>query len=140
MRTVIQATAYLRAQVKQGARLKVGLCKLRTREAYGVASDGSPDATTAWRRTDHRVTGQWVWGAFLWWTGGSEGHGHVAVCRWRRGHIFTVDYPRLGHWNATTVDELEDAWPSIRYAGMSLDIDGVKVRRLPAVRRRWSHA
>lgn len=140
MRTVTGALAYINAQVERGARFSVGMCKRETREAYLIDSDGSGDATTAWRRTDHRFTGQWVRGAFMWWTGGAEGHGHVAVCAWRKGHLRTVDYPRVGHWNRTTVEELEDAWPSIRYAGMSLDIDGVRVRRLPAIRRRWSHA
>jgi hypothetical protein len=140
MRTVSQALAYLNAQVIAGKAFAAGMCKRKTREAYLIASDGSTSAARAWQRTDHRVEGQWVRGAFVWWTGGSAGFGHVAVCRFRKGHILTVDYPRVGRWNATTIEELEDAWPAIRWAGMSLDIDGRKVRRLPLIRRRWAHS
>lgn len=139
-RTVREAMAWISREIKYGRTFKPGMCKRECREAYLIASDGAEDAAEAWSRTDHRVTGQWVRGAFVWWTGGSDGHGHVAICRWRRGHIRTVDYPRRGRWNNTTVAELEAVWPRIRYAGMSLDIDGVKVRRLPPLRRTWRHS
>ena len=138
-RSVKEAIAYIRARIKSGTTFRSGLCKRESRMAYNVPSDGSGDATTAWGRTRHRFHGAWIWGAFIWWTGGSEGHGHVAIMRWRKGHIWTVDYPHVGRWNATTVAELEAAWPKITFAGTSLDIDGVTVRRMPKVIRRWSH-
>lgn len=140
IRTVGQALDYVNRQIAGGRAFKPGMCKQETREAYNVPSDGAGDAAIAWRRTDHRFSGQWVRGAFIWWTGGSDGHGHVAICRWRKGRIATVDYPRVGHWNKTTVDQLEQAWPGLRFAGTSLDIDGVQVRRLPRLRRRWEHS
>lgn len=138
-RSVREAAAYIGEQIKSGTQFPPGWCKSKTREAYDVPSDGSPDATTAWNRTKHRFTGQWIWGGFIWWTGGSEGHGHVAFMRWRKGHIRTVDFPNVGHWNNTTVAELEKAWPKIVFAGTSLDIDGVTVRKLPRILRRWTH-
>lgn len=140
MRTVNEALAYVAGQIQHGTQFASGMCKRKTREAYGIPSDGSPTAAAAWRRTDHRITGEWVRGAFVFWTGGRNGAGHVAICRWRKGHIDTVDYPHVGHWNHSTIAELEDAWPAIRYAGMSLDLDGVQVRRRPLIRRRWVHA
>lgn len=140
MRTPREALAYITGQMKTGATFALGMCKRESREAYLIPSDGSDDATEAWGRTRYRVHGAWIPGAFLWWTGGSKGHGHVAVCGWRVGNIRTVDYPRAGRWNKTTVSALEHAWPAIDYAGMSLDIDGKLPRRhLPRIVRRWDH-
>jgi hypothetical protein len=85
-RTVNQAMSYLSDQIKNGKPFKSGLCKLKTREAYLIESDGSPDAATSWRRTKHRFSGVWMRGAFVYWTGGSEGNGHVAMMSWRKVH------------------------------------------------------
>lgn len=140
IRTWREALAFLTKLQRYGAPFKPNECKQRTRfDAYGYGSDGSKDATEAWSRTRHRFHGRWIPGAFIWWTGGSEGHGHVALCGYRKGYIRTVDYPREGHWNTTTVAELERAWPLIKWAGMSLDCDGRTVRRFPRIVRRWSH-
>jgi hypothetical protein len=138
-RTVRECMAYLAREIRYGSRFRYGLCKRKTREAYLIDSDGSPTAAVAWSRTRHRFHGLWIWGGLIWWTGGSDGDGHVAIMRWRKGHIRSVDYPRTGHWNNTTVAKLEEAWPRIRFAGTSLDIDGVTVRKMPRVARRWSH-
>jgi hypothetical protein len=142
MRTPREALAYITRQINAGALLdKVGMCKRECREAYLIDSDGSDDATEAWDRTRYRIKGAWVPGMFLWWTGGGAGHGHVAIAGWRIGHIRTVDYPRTRRWNRTTVAKLEAAWPTIRYAGTSLDIDGELPRRhLPKIVRRWDHS
>jgi hypothetical protein len=142
MRTPKEALAWIGRQVKSGPSFAAGWCKRKCREAYLIDSTGpETDATQEWAATRYRVKGAWIPGAFLWWTGGSEGHGHVAICGWRVGHIKTVDYPRTGHWNTTTVAALEKAWPKIRWAGMSPDIDGrVPRRHLPRIVRRWDHA
>jgi hypothetical protein len=141
MRTPREALAYITAQMKAGTTFRRGMCKRMCREAYRIASDGSDDATEAWSRTRYRVPGAWIPGAFIWWTGGSDGHGHVAVMGWKTGHIRTVDYPRSGRWNSTTVHALETAWPGIRFAGVSLDIDGQVPRdHLPREVRPWNHS
>jgi hypothetical protein len=139
MRTPREVLRYLRYQERYGRAFDSGMCLKETHDAYLVPSDGTPDATTGWERTRRKFFHRWVPGAFMWWTGGSHGHGHVAICAWKKGFIRTVDYPHMGHWNTVTVAELEKAWPNIKYAGMSLDIDGVKVRRMPRLFRRWSH-
>lgn len=141
MRTPLQARRTIAGWIKAGRLLaKAGMCKAETRGAYLIESDGSDDATEAWGRTRYRVHGAWIPGAFMWWTGGSAGHGHVAVMAYRRGRLLTVDYPRTRRWNRTTVAELEAAWPGIRFAGVSLDIDGKLPRRhLPRIVRRWDH-
>jgi hypothetical protein len=137
-----EALAFLRAQVDHGTGFEPGWCKRKCREAYRIDSSGpETDATHEWGATRYRVRGAWIPGGFMWWTGGSEGHGHVAVMAHEVGTIFTVDYPRAGHWNRTTVASLERAWPRIRYAGISLDIDGVNPRpQLPSRVRRWDHS
>lgn len=141
MRSPREALTFLRKLERFGSPFKTGQCKTRTRwDPYEVPSNGSPDATTAWGKTVHRFHRRWIPGAFIWWTGGSDGHGHVAVMGYRKGVIRTVDYPRAGHWNTTTVAALEKAWPKIKFAGCSLDIDGVTVRRFPRIVRRWSHS
>lgn len=142
MRTPAEALKTIRGWINAGRQLdRAGMCKQETREAYLIPTDGSEDAAEAWSRTRYRVTGAWIPGAFLWWTGGSAGHGHVAVCGWRRGRIRTVDFPHARRWNDTTVVKLEAAWPGIRYAGMSLDIDGKLPRRhLPRIIVRWDHS
>lgn len=139
-RSVKEAMAFIAREIKEGPKFRSGLCKRKTREAFLIPSDGTGNATGAWNKTRHRFHGAWIWGGLIYWTGGSEGNGHVAVMRWRKGHIRSVDYPRTGHWNNTTVEALEAAWPNIRFAGTALDIDGVTVRRMPRVIRRWFHA
>lgn len=117
------------AYVRRGRpAFEVGMCKRQTRQAFGVPSDGSDDAAEAWGRTLVRVAGnQWIPGMLLWWLGGAGGHGHVAFADHEVGWIWTVDYPVAGHWNRVPMDQLERAWPNLRYAGASLDIDGVQV-------------
>lgn len=139
MRTRKEMLEYIRREIRYGNPFPSGWCKRKSREAYLIPSDGTPNASGAWEKTDHRVKGYWVPGAFVWWRGGSDGDGHVAICRWRKGRIFTVDFPNVGRWNRTSIAALEAAWPSITWAGMSLDIDGVKVRRMPRFPRRWQH-
>lgn len=147
MRTPRQALRHIADRIKAGERFKAGMCKQETREAYLIPSDGSDDAAEAWSRTRYRFKGAWIPGAFMWWTGGTPDpdtgrrHGHVAVCGWRVGYIKTVDYPKSGRWNTTTVAQLERAWPRIDYAGTSLDIDGHMPRPfLPRIVRRWTHS
>lgn len=123
------ALAYVTNVAANAAPFPVGLCKQRTRLAFAVPSDGSEDATEAWSRTKHRVavTAQNWRPAILWWTGGSNGHGHVAFTDPEPGIIWTVDYPKPGYWNRVPKTDLERSWPKLRYAGASLDIDGVQV-------------
>lgn len=138
-KTVNQAMRYISDQIKNGQRFRVGQCKRKTREAFDIPSDGSPSAAVSWSRTDHRFSGMWMRGGLIWWTGGTDGLGHVAVMRWRKGRIRSVDHPRTGHWNNTTVEALERDWPKLHFAGTSRDIDGVTVRKMPRIIRRWSH-
>lgn len=143
-RTVSQALAYLRRERNTGAKFPAGMCKQETREAYLIPSDGSDDATEAWSRTRHRLTKSdpWTPGAFAWWTGGSEGHGHVAICDTTPGYVWSVDALRAGHWDRVLLASISAQWSQLREAGFSADIEGVKVvnvKALPASRITQAH-
>lgn len=135
-RTPAQALAYLRAHQEHAPAFGVNECKKQTRTAYGVASDGSKDATEAWSRTRHRLSAAepWLPGALAWWTGGSEGHGHVAICDTKPGYVWTVDYLRPGHWDRVLLAAVSARWTQLREVGFSADIDGVQVVKIPVHR------
>lgn len=130
-----EAIAHCAAQV--GTPFKVGLCKQRTRIAYAVPSDGSGSATEAWHRTDHRlsVPGSLApRGALLWWTGGANGYGHVAIAD-GKGGAWSVDIIRSGYWGHVPFAEIGRTWPNLAFAGVSRDIDGVVVVPAPVAEK-----
>lgn len=124
------AIANVAAQSAHGPRFEVGLCKRKTREAYGVPSDGSKSAAAAWARTKHRIAPGPVRGALRWYLGGADGYGHVTIDDGKGGE-WSVDITRPGYWDHVPVGTITRRWPNLRYVGTSLDIDGVKVVELP---------
>lgn len=138
MRTPDEALAVVKHQASNGPAFAVGMCKKQTRLAYGVPSDGSDDATEAWRNTDHRLAGPAdaaPKGALVWWTGGSDGHGHVAIAD-GAGYVWSVDIKRAGYWDRVPVGEISRSWPRLQLAGITADIDGVRVVPAPVKRSR----
>lgn len=129
-RTVAQAIADIKAQSAHGLPFKPGMCKQRTRLAYGVPSDGSASASEAWSRTRHRHPASTVAdaprGALIWWTGGSKGHGHVGI-KAGNAYVWSVDIKRPGRWDKVPIEQITRSWPSLRLVGWSEDIDGVRV-------------
>ncbi|WP_248579889.1 hypothetical protein [Nocardioides sp. InS609-2] len=123
-------------QSRNGPTFGVNECKQRVRELYGVPSDGSPDATRAWQRTKHRhPIGDLKAippGALVWWTGGTpsgsapDGHGHVAPVA-GNGMCWSTDIKRDGRFDLVSIASIAAAWPRLRLAGWSEDIDGVRV-------------
>lgn len=138
-RTVDEALAYIRQQAKEGEPFEVGWCKRETREAYLIPSDGSDDATEAWDRADHKhpttLTAGIPRGAFCWWAGGADNHGHVAIAA-GNGLCWSVDIFRPGRWDLVAIDRVAQHWPNLRFVGWSEDIDGVRVDLTPARPRR----
>ncbi len=124
-RTPEQALAWTqqRGAIPGGA----GWCKRETRTAYNVPSDGSNDATEAWSRTKRRHSTATVppRGAIVWWTGGRNGHGHVAISQ-GGGFIRSTDLPISGRWGTAKLSDPERLW-GLRYVGWSEDIEGVRV-------------
>lgn len=130
IRTVDEALAYIRQQAKEGDAFEVGYCKRETREAYLIPSDGSDDAAEAWERADHKhpqaLTAGIPRGAFVWWLGGADDHGHVGVSA-GNGLCWSVDIFRDGMWDLVAIDRVAQMWPNLRFVGWSEDIDGVRV-------------
>lgn len=136
MRTVQEALTSCYRQSQAGPAFAPGMCKAQTRAAYGVPSDGSGSATAAWYRTDHRVQitpTAAPRGALLWWTGGSEGYGHVAIAD-GQGNVWSVDVKRPGYWDLVPYAAIRAWAPRLLFAGVSLDIDGVQVVPSPVVK------
>jgi hypothetical protein len=92
MRTADQAIDYARTTTT----LYHDQCLGFVRAAYALPALGYPDASTAWDGTLHRGTGTAPRGALLWWTGGSEGHGHVAISN-GDGHCYSTDFGAAGY-------------------------------------------
>lgn len=116
-------------QARSGPAFEPGHCKQETREVYSVPSDGSKSAAIGWLRTDHRlnVAGDKApRGSLLWWTGGSNGYGHVAIAD-GEGWVWTVDAVKPGYWGRVPFGWFATHWPALDFAGVSADIDGVQV-------------
>lgn len=130
-----QAVAHCRRQSKSGQPLKkVGMCKRETRLAYDIESDGSPNAKTAYARTDHKFTGQWIPGAFAWWAIGDDWH--VAICAFRKGWVWSVDFKRAKFWDRVPLNDITVGW-NAKFLGFSRDLDGKTVVKVPRIARRY---
>jgi hypothetical protein len=123
--TPLQAIARARNQSINGPRFEVGMCLRETRQLY----DAPPlytDAATAWSHTTKRVgLADAPVGALVWWTGGSNGHGHVAILG-KDGYCWSVDIRRRGYFDRVPVATISREW-GLTYAGCSLDINGRQV-------------
>jgi hypothetical protein len=113
-----------------------GLCKVRAREGFLVASNGSASAAQSWEWAPdkHRDTNPKNAPAysFGWMTGGGKGSGHVVV-NLGGGRILTPGGPAdKHHWYETTAAALLRGWPNLRWAGWTRSIDG-KFPALPVV-------
>ena len=128
--TAQQALARAHNQSINGPRFAVGMCKRKTRELYSVPSDGSGSAAEAWSRTRHRLAVDpdiAPPGALLWWIGGSDRNGHVAIKANTVGFCWSVDFKRGGFFDRVPIAEITRGWPLLKFAGVSADIDGVQV-------------
>lgn len=130
-RTTEEAIAHARTISRaKKAPYAAGLCKRACREAYDVPSDGSPSAAAAWERTDRRVPMEQARrGMLLWWTGGKEDNGHVAIYL-GKGLCLSTDWKRKGRFDVANVNELTRKW-GLQFEGASEDIDGVTVWESP---------
>lgn len=128
-RTPDQAIDHCSRQSKGGPAFAVGTCKKQCRLAYAVPSDGTGSAAEAWRQTDYRLNvagDQAPRGALLWWTGGSNDYGHVAIAD-GKGGVWSTDILRNGYFDHVPFAKIGSKWPSLRFVGVSRDIDGVLV-------------
>lgn len=93
-----------------------GYCLKYSRTAYGIPSQHS-DAADAWHAAYGRHPGDTTppVGAPVFWTGGSSGHGHIAVYA-GDGRIYTTDLPTYGRIGVDDLDAPRTRW-GLTYAG-----------------------
>jgi len=101
-----------------------GMCLRFVRSLYNVPAKYA-DAATAWAHTKYRHSSTPPKGVPVWWTGGSSGHGHVAISD-GNGYVISTDYPRRGRVGRVLISTLTRAW-NLRYRGWSEDINDVRV-------------
>jgi GH25 family lysozyme M1 (1,4-beta-N-acetylmuramidase) len=105
------------------------LCLRMVRECFGIPAL-YPDATAGWRNTNHKHTDASPPSAVpVWWTGGADGHGHVALSA-GGGYVWSIDQPQTGTVGKVTIPSIHSRWPNVTYAGWSEDVNEVKVYRV----------
>jgi hypothetical protein len=125
---VSASQALSRAHAKVGHSCRVGYCLQEVRALYGIGG-GSPDATTAWNRAIGKHTSTPPPGAPVFWTGGSHGHGHIAVMD-HGGYIISTDAPGSGRWGRVPLSWPAQRW-GVRLAGWAEGFNGVHIAELP---------
>lgn len=118
--------AAARAESKKSSSYQVGLCLQHVNNWLNTPHLGG-DAARSWRNAKHKHTDDNPpAGAPVFWTGGSSGHGHIALSE-GGGKISTTDYPRSGHTGiGVSIHMPRDHW-SLHYAGWSSDLNGADI-------------
>ena len=108
---------------------EVGMCLQQTRTWLEIPAC-YPDATAAWKaaRLKHPGDRTPPRGAPVWWTGGRNGHGHVALYL-GDGLIRSTDAAGPGRVGTVALDWPERNW-GLTYAGWSEDLNGVTIPEL----------
>jgi hypothetical protein len=90
------------------------------------------DASTAWRNTNDRHPGDRTIprGAMAYWTGGSQGYGHIACSLGGppgNPNIRSTDAGGSGRVATRSLSWFDSNWPSLNYAGWAWDINEVTI-------------
>lgn len=99
-----------------------GLCARAVMLALNAPPQGAPSAAAMWQRVPVLARREWdaPRGSIVYWTGGSEGYGHV--CFALGGHMeLSVDVlaGRPGVPGVVPFDWFRDHWPNLVYRGWS---------------------
>jgi hypothetical protein len=89
-----------------------------------------PDATTAWKNANQRHVGDRnpPRGAAVYWTGGSQGYGHIAIALDDHGdRIRSTDAGGSGRVATQSLAWFDAHWPSLDYAGWADNINEVTI-------------
>lgn len=127
-----QAIAQAAQQSISGARFGTGLCLQKVRGCYLVAAK-YPDAASAWEnagiRHKDRNPLDIPRGVPVFWTGGSAGHGHIAIST-GDGYCWSTDIERPGFFDHVRIADIERRW-GLPLVGWTEDLNGVRVWTAP---------
>lgn len=117
------------ANARRTKTFEEGKCLVFVREMFGVAAR-DPSAAAAWRLTKFkhpvRSGAQTPRGAPVYWIGGSEGNGHIAIAT-GNGNCWSSDAGGSGIVAKVNIDELTERWSALRFQGWAEDVNGVRV-------------
>lgn len=118
--------ANARAESHKSAAYKAGQCLAHVNNWLNTPHLGG-DAAGSWAHAKHKHTDDNPpAGAAVFWTGGSSGHGHIALSE-GNGTISTTDYPKTGHTGiGVSIHMPKDHW-GLHYAGWTSDLNGVDI-------------
>ncbi|RNL63659.1 hypothetical protein EFK50_07910 [Nocardioides marmoriginsengisoli] len=108
------------------------MCLKMVRGCYGVPAKAE-DAATAWADAEHRHPEAnplaIPYGAPVFWTGGSKGHGHIAIST-GNGECWSTDIKRPGYFDHVRIAEIERKW-GLKLVGWAEDVNGVRIWTAP---------
>lgn len=106
-----------------------GMCLREVRECYGVGPRAE-DAAEAWAQAKHKHPEtdprKIPRGVPVFWTGGSGGHGHIAIATGYRGRCLSTDILRSGFFDKVPIELVEEKW-GLELVGWTEDLNGVRV-------------
>jgi hypothetical protein len=104
----------------------VGKCLMEVRQVYGIPPREA-SAADAWKADDaHRKqTTHGVRGYPFFWSGGSQGFGHIAICL-GGDLVRTTDWRRGGVWGTARIRDISAAW-GLSPLGITLRVNGQSV-------------
>lgn len=129
---VSASQALTTARSRVGRSSSPGMCLQVVRSWYGIPA-GPADAAAAWAHALGKHTGTPPPGAPVFWTGGSAGHGHIAIAD-SGGYIIGTDTPTRGRVGRVPLRWVADHW-GLRYVGWAEGWNGHRIPGLPPAAR-----
>jgi hypothetical protein len=127
-RVIYPGVRAARDQSENGPRSAVGMCLQMVRTCYNI-DPREADAISAWRTAEdkHRTTDPMKVprGYPVFWSGGSAGHGHIAIAA-GDGACWSTDIRRPGYFDRVPIDEIRTAW-GLTLLGWTTDLNGEPV-------------
>lgn len=127
-RVTYPGVAAARQQSEHGPQAPEGMCLQMVRSCYGIGPK-EPDAISAWRDAKkHRTTNPNAIprGYPVFWSGGSQGHGHIAISA-GDGLCWSTDIRRPGFFDRVPITEIHDRW-GLTLLGWTSNLNGQPVR------------
>ena len=110
-----------------------GYCLQQTRGWAGLPGGSRTAAIAASNAVNMHRDRDFPDGAFLWWTGGAKGYGHVALGV--RGEARSTDAGGTGRIATRPMWWFDQNWPSLNYVGWTDNLNGYYVPGV--IRKEW---